>query len=218
MSDTRTVSGSRAAATAAGAMRPSAPGFSQVTRQPSRARCRQLSSTALCSVSAVTRCRPWDFRKRAAPMTARLSASVAPEVKITSSGSAWMSPATLARHCSTRAAACRPGPWVPAAGLAASSGCPERAGHRRDHFLRHRRAGGVVQVDRRSLRDWHRAQSRRGLSPDPGTRLLRMPRRMLSSFSSRRVRLNSRRRRRIRWRGLAGLRKPLPSRTRSRCS
>ena len=86
MSDTRTVSGSSAASTAAGAMRPSAPGFSQVTRQPSPARCRQLSSTALCSVSAVTRCRPRDFRKRAAPMMARLSASVAPDVKITSSG------------------------------------------------------------------------------------------------------------------------------------
>ena len=54
MTLTRIVFGSRAASSAARSIRPSAPTGSTVTRQPRASRCRQVSSTARCSVATVT--------------------------------------------------------------------------------------------------------------------------------------------------------------------
>ena len=112
-----TVSSRSAAATDAGSIRPSPSGSSQVTCQPSRSRRRAASSTALCSMRVVTRWRPRSAKYRAAPMTARLSASVAPDVKTSSSGRAPSSVASSARAASTAAAARRPGSCISEAAL-----------------------------------------------------------------------------------------------------
>ena len=62
-----------------------------VRSQPSRASRFIGSRTALCSVAAVTRWLPFRLRWASAPLIARLFASVAPEVKTISFGSAPIS-------------------------------------------------------------------------------------------------------------------------------
>ena len=57
-----------------------------VSSQPSRASLFKGSSTALCSVAAVTRWRPRFFKPGTAPLSARLLASVPPLVKMTRPG------------------------------------------------------------------------------------------------------------------------------------
>ena len=61
------------------------------------------SSTDLCSVASVTRCglAPRCAASRAVPVIARLFDSVAPDVKMMSSGAAPISEATCAREVST---------------------------------------------------------------------------------------------------------------------
>ena len=120
MSETSTVSGRSAARSCSGVTRPSSAGVRNVTAKPSRSSCRHGSSTALCSVREVITCGAATPPARAArapralPRIARLSASVAPEVKMTSGARAPISAATWARAASTRARAARPKLWVEA--------------------------------------------------------------------------------------------------------
>ncbi len=76
-----------------------------------------MSSTALCSVSTVTMCLPRFCRKLAAPLIARLSDSVAPEVKTISLPLPPMSAATCSRARSTAASAYQPNAWLRLAAL-----------------------------------------------------------------------------------------------------
>ncbi len=85
--------------------------------QPSRSSRRQTSSTALCSVWLVTRCRPLRARARMTPNKARLLASVAPEVQTIAPGSMSSRAATCVRAVSTARAAARPKTWVLEEGL-----------------------------------------------------------------------------------------------------
>jgi hypothetical protein len=71
--------------------------------------------TEMCSMAEVTMWRRSPAR-RATPLTARLFASVAPDVKITPPGAPPMRRATLARAASSEACASRPTEW-PAEGL-----------------------------------------------------------------------------------------------------
>src|SRR5436305_741233 len=71
-------------------MKPALPTGREGTRQPIFSRCFQLSRTALCSVTAVTMWLPFSRQLSATPFRARLSLSVAPEVKTISWGSAPM--------------------------------------------------------------------------------------------------------------------------------
>ena len=115
---------------------------------PSRATACAAARTALCSVAQAAACigRPAAPAASAAPMTARLSASVPPEVKITWFGSAPTAAATLRRASSTPARAVRPK-------RCALDGLPKAAGaqegqHRLEHLGAHGRRGGVVEIDR----------------------------------------------------------------------
>ena len=69
-----------------------------------------------------------------------------------------------------------------------------------------RRRRGVIEIDRQ----FHPSISSTSLRPEPGTSALKMPRIMFSSFSSKQARLNRRRRRRMRCRGLSGVQKSAP--------
>ena len=76
-----------------------------------------MSSTALCSVFIVTMCLPFLALKCAAPLIARLSDSVAPEVQTISRGSAPSTSATSFLAFSTRSSACQPNGWLREEGL-----------------------------------------------------------------------------------------------------
>ena len=65
-------------------IRPSAFTGKYVTRRPDFSRCLHVSSTALCSVTAVMMWLPFSRYISATPLSARLFDSVAPEVKIIS--------------------------------------------------------------------------------------------------------------------------------------
>ena len=108
ITETSTVSGRSAALSTSRSSRPSACTSSTLTSKPSRSSSRIVSSTALCSVFSVIRCRPRDWWKRAAPLIARLLDSVAPEVQTISRGSAPISEATCSRAISTASSAAQP--------------------------------------------------------------------------------------------------------------
>jgi hypothetical protein len=125
ISDTSSVSGRSAARTASGSTRPVTSGSTSVTAKASFSSCLQVSSTDLCSVRELTMWpRSWLARRAACatPSSARLLASVAPEVKMISRGAAPISAATCARAASTRSNAARPGSWVAEAGFPWSPG------------------------------------------------------------------------------------------------
>lgn len=117
INDRRIVSSRNAGSTSAGVVRPSGPGTMRVISNPLRSRCRQESRTALCSMADVTMWRPWSACAATAPLIARLSDSVAPEVQTISRGSALMRSATWTRACSTASSASRPKLWNRDAGL-----------------------------------------------------------------------------------------------------
>ena len=80
-----------------------------MTVKPSRSSAAIVSSTAGCSVVQVTRCFPFPAWKWAAPFTARLSDSVAPEVNTISFGFfAPISAATCSRAMLTASSAVQP--------------------------------------------------------------------------------------------------------------
>ncbi len=93
-----TVSGRSAARTSSGFTTPADPTFTRVTATPSRSNCAHALSTAGCSMALVTTCfvAAWGGpgAERTAPNTARLSASVPPQVNTTSLESAWINAAT----------------------------------------------------------------------------------------------------------------------------
>ena len=108
MTETRTVRSVSAASMASADTIPHASGATTVRSQPSRASRLSGSSTALCSVAAVTRWFPFRLRAGSTPLIARLLASVAPEVKTISLGSAPIKAATCSRARSTASAASQP--------------------------------------------------------------------------------------------------------------
>ena len=124
------------------------------------------SSTAWCSTAEMTtvgppRGRPAD---QYAPLTARLSASVPPEVKITSAGCAPTWAAIDSRASSTTRRAARPEPCSDDA----FPDPAELAGHRLDRLGHHRRGRRVVEVGPAvdlSLAH-HAGRSRRSRVPD----------------------------------------------------
>ena len=141
INDRRIVSSRSAASTSAGVIRPSGPGSIRLTSNPLRSRCRQESSTALCSMAEVT---TWVSRSAyaaTAPLIARLSDSVAPEVQTISRGSALMRSATWTRACSTASSASRPKLWNRDPGVAARSRA--RRGKRRRQRTKARAASNV---------------------------------------------------------------------------
>ena len=115
ITETSAVPASTAAATASGSTTPVAGTGKRVTRKPSAARRSQDASTPLCSNAVVTTAsRPSVARaRRAAPFTARLSASVPPAVNTTSLGSAPSSAATSSRASSRAVFAARAAEWAP---------------------------------------------------------------------------------------------------------
>ena len=117
MIETRMVSGRIAASSSARSTSPSVPTGSQVTSQPLRSRCLQVSMTALCSVTTVMMWLPLSRRNSAAPLIARLLASVAPLVKVISLASAPITAATCLRALSTASSAAQPNAWVRLAAL-----------------------------------------------------------------------------------------------------
>ena len=68
------------------------------------------ASTASCSIGVVTMCRPRG-EAMAMPLTARLSASVPPEVNTTSEARPPSQDATVARASASARAADSPTPW-----------------------------------------------------------------------------------------------------------
>src|SRR5438093_289196 len=91
------VPGAHAATTSSAATRPSPSTGTTVSRTPSAASARAVSSTEACSIAVVTR----PAGARTTPRNARLFASVAPLVNTISAGPAPMSAATSARAAST---------------------------------------------------------------------------------------------------------------------
>ncbi len=119
MTLTRTVSSSMASASASGEMKPAASGARRLTRQPCEARRAAGARTASCSMADTMTCGvnwPEPARRRAAtaalasPRMAALSASVAPLVRMISSGREAPSAAAIRlRAPSSAANAARPG-------------------------------------------------------------------------------------------------------------
>ena len=112
-----------AASSVSSASSPSAPTGRTTTSKPSARSARALSSTQGCSVATVTiRRRDASPSERSAwrarPLIARLLASVAPEVKTISRGSAPSRAATCPRASSTASAARRPPACAELCGLA----------------------------------------------------------------------------------------------------
>ena len=124
MSDMSAVSGRRAASTWSGAMTPPLLGFRYVASKPRVSRNRTVSKTALCSAADVTMRLPRALSESAAPLIAKLSDSVAPDVQIISLGSAPIRFATLRRAFSTAFSASRPSA-CPEAGLAKTPSIPK---------------------------------------------------------------------------------------------
>ncbi len=88
-----------------------------MTRKPYFSRCLQVSSTALCSVTAVMMWLPFSRYISATPLIARLSLSVAPEVKMISFAVAPISFAIRSRDSSTASSATHPKGWLRLAAL-----------------------------------------------------------------------------------------------------
>ena len=119
MTLTSTVLASSTAASASGVMKPARFGATRVTRKPCCSKRLAGASTASCSMAETTTCgvkSPAPARRRAAtaalarPNSAALSASVAPLVKISSSGRCAPSARAMRRRASSSAAnAARPG-------------------------------------------------------------------------------------------------------------
>ena len=116
------------------------------TRKPSRSSRRTVSRTAWCSVAAVIRWSPRPVA-RPTPRRARLSLSVAPDVKTISRGVAPISAATSARAASTRLLGLPAEGVVPARGVAVLFAEPGQ--HGLDDARIDPRRGVVVHVDRR---------------------------------------------------------------------
>src|SRR5918993_804572 len=116
--------GWRSAPRRAGSTRPSPSTGARSSCAPASAAAQAAaSSTAWCSTAEQTRCRASGARARTVPLTARLSASVPPEVNTTSPGAAPTRAATCSRAVSTAALAARPWPcWLD--GLAAGAPPP----------------------------------------------------------------------------------------------
>ena len=114
---TSTVSSVSARSIDSGLTRPSLSGSTSVTRAPPSASRRQGSSTARCSVAAVTTCGRGRAAAVTAPFSARLFDSVAPLVKQTSRGSAPIRPATCRRAASAASRAAQPNAWCRLAAL-----------------------------------------------------------------------------------------------------
>ena len=104
---------SSARASASAATTPEAPAGSRVTGHPRRPSSFTAFSTASCSIAVVMSAgRAPSFCDSAMPRTARLSASVPPEVKTISEGSPPMSLATAERASSSTAFARWPKAWM----------------------------------------------------------------------------------------------------------
>ena len=114
ITETSTVSGRTAEATAAGSMRPCRSQSTTVrSARPASASSRAVARTASCSMALTTRWRPRSAPHRSStPRRARLSASVPPEVKTTSRDAQPAAAATRSRASSTAARARRPCPWA----------------------------------------------------------------------------------------------------------
>ena len=137
-------------------------------RASSRAAVRHAARVAGCSTALATTWRPSARLPASRPFTARLRASVAPEVKITHSGSAPTSAATCARAPrSSASAGARPHSWR-LDGLPNAS--PRNGGHRR-----RARAGRAARRPRGRgrRRAAHRPSARRCASSDgsPASRI-----------------------------------------------
>ncbi len=101
------VSGRRASAIRSASASPSATDAGRSTANPSASSRATGSATAGCSIGLETTC-PGPRSGAARPKTARLFASVPPEVKTTSSGSAPRIAATVSLACSQALLAARP--------------------------------------------------------------------------------------------------------------
>ncbi len=124
MRETRMVSSRSAALTMSAVITPSAGGSRNVTSKPSFWSRLQGSSTALCSMALVMMCprhlpEPAGFFSyiNAAPRSARLFDSVAPDVKMISLSVAPTTAATCSRAASTAASASQPKLWLRLPGL-----------------------------------------------------------------------------------------------------
>ncbi len=121
-------------ASRSGSTRPRPSTGARSTRAPASASAQAAaSSTAWCSTAEQTRCRSSGGRASTVPLTARLSASVPPEVNTTSAGAAPTRAATCSRAVSTAARAARPWPcWLDglAAGRSSSGSIAARASGR----------------------------------------------------------------------------------------
>ena len=148
ISDTDAGSRSTASRSASTTSRPLSSTGSSSTSTPSESRSQSSgSSTAWCSTAeARMRVRRGSSASRAQwmPLTARLSASVPPEVNTTSPGRQPSACAIVSRDSSTTRRACRPDACI-------ELGLPDLEQvrrHRLDRRGHHRRGGGVVEVDR----------------------------------------------------------------------
>ncbi len=115
MSDTTAVFASSADASPSSSGSPSPSTGTSTGSKPSSARESPASRTAGCSAAEkTTRLRPGSRSRaaRAAPLTARVSDSVPPEVKTISSGRTPRADATASRADSTAFLAARPGAWI----------------------------------------------------------------------------------------------------------
>lgn len=106
--DTRTVSSVIRERSLSGSMRPNWSGGTLVTRKPDFSRNLPMLCSEMCSTSEMITWAPSRLARLAYPMRARLFDSVAPDVKMTSSGCAPMNAATPARPSSNTAVARSP--------------------------------------------------------------------------------------------------------------
>jgi len=118
MMEARIVRSVSAFSTVDGSIRPLRGTSRYVTVQPCRSSRLHVSRTALCSVLSVTRWFPFSLLNSMAPLSARLSLSVAPLVKtISLSDDAPMRSAMRCRAISTAFSAAQPNEWLRLAAL-----------------------------------------------------------------------------------------------------
>ena len=109
---TSTVRSSRSSSRASGSTRPVASTGTQATSKPHFARCSAAWPTAWCSIELTTRRLPCALPAHAAPLTARLLASVPPDVKTTSRAVPPRQAASCSRDSSRAFRAARPRVWA----------------------------------------------------------------------------------------------------------
>ena len=145
ITDTTTVRSSSASASASRSTIPSRPAPTRTTRNPSRSRRSHDARTALCSKPTVTTPspRPAARAARAAPFTARLSASLPPAVNTTSPGLAPSARGDRLPGLFEGGLRRAVPPRAPR-GVAEDAGQERR--HRGDGFGPHGRGRGVVEV------------------------------------------------------------------------